>query len=657
MPSFTRHILTESTSKPSALTMPIDRNKYLVNYKALVYRSTNEIEVKVGLFGSGSRIGQSVQAVGSMAIPGDYSDIRSPVRSRVYSALTPGGGGRGIPGRKPTRGYRCSEGFQFGGRFTDANYSTCGRRLFDIANLGRTIGDAVAATTAVRRMAKPAGQNINATPITGTGAGRVTAISRQPEIPRVGGANVRSLNNSVEASAESLLDKPDQSSYLIRRDGYVLQPVVSAAVLRTVPDNRNMEGATYMMAVSKPDSIGGDELGLLSNTGVTSVQYVLPNGSRLSLQRSRALTTGERRKLGRTVNEAASLDVSIDPAARLKAVADASNGGITYSEDFPGIDKPNDVVSVGGKKNVRRWVAESFNKSPKKLARVNDVAKDDSKLTNKISDVKKATSHLNDNGDIADISPTALSAAMRKTNAFESRKLNDGIVFHERADGKAFFEVPSNEQFEHLGAKVASDVQKQLGLNAPAVHLMGSGTRRPYLLEHPRNGIGERSLKGDLSLSSVEPNDMTALALADWLVDERMRTPGNIVPFKSSTGDGAMAASNRASGLAGLSKAQMSQRQKLGLDGMFNDARRGVYSSAFAEITANQRKLLIQQLDKLIKSADSFNWDEYFSRLTIDGELSAAEKAHLKIIQSIYQSRLETVRTSKERFLKAIGAK
>jgi hypothetical protein len=149
---------------------------------------------------------------------------------------------------------------------------------------------------------------------------------------------------------------------------------------------------------------------------------------------------------------------------------------------------------------------------------------------------------------------------------------------------------------------------------------------------------------------------MLSLALSDWLTDERLRTPGNVMPFKTSSGNGVMATSNRTSGLAGLSKAQISQRQKLGLDEIMSEARKSVYSKSFANLQLSQRKLLLAQLDKLIKQADSFNWDEYYSRLMIDGELSAAEKAHLRIVQSIYGNRLEVVKNSKEQFLKVIGA-
>ena len=660
MPTIDRHIFVEREPSLNAMTLRINGSQSLVDYKALVFRSGEPPSTKVvGVFAAGSRFGQGIQAAGSVAVPGDYSNIRSPVRSRLYAAVTPGGGGgRNIPGvRKPTRGYRCPEGYQFGGRFTDSRYSTCGRKLFDIADLGETIARLLGITSIGRATGRGPGTQASGEVIRGGQVSTSTVISRAPEIPRVGNFNRSRMAQVIEGASSTLTGQPDGSSYLIRRDGYALKPVVPASILRTVPDNRNMEGAAYLVSASKPDSIGKDELGLLSNTGVSSLQYVLPNGSKLKLDKVRELTVGERRKLGRTVNEAASMDVRNDPSARLKAVATNSNGGIKYSEEFKNIDKPNDLVTSGST-SVRRWVAESFKPTGKKptLQQVEETAEDSSKLTDKITNAQKAIKHLDENGDVADISPSVLHEAMSKTKAFTTTKLVNGFTLHERADGKAYFEVTKPDTYEHIGARVSSDIQRQLGLKAPAVTFVGSGVKRQYLLEHPRNAVGERSIRGDTPLADAPSQDMMRLAVADWLVDERNRTPGNIAIFKMSAGDGAMATSNRSAGLSGLAKTELSARQKLKMDEMFADARRGVYGSAFEKLSASQRRLIIKQLEEIIKKADTFNWDEYMSRLMIDGELSDSEKAHLRLVQSMYQNRLEMLRGSKEQFLKIIGA-
>ena len=661
--TFIRHSFVSGDATPSALDRRIGGSKHLLEYKAVIYRIGWKPEEKVGAIGSGSTIGQSIQGVASIALPGDISEVRSPVRSRLYSALIPGGGGRilpRVPGVvKPERGYRCPEGFQFGGRFTDNRYSTCGQMLFDLFTLGARIG-AVADLPTARRTRLT--QDVNVTPVRGPGLDeRSMLISRAAQIPKVGAENKAKRSSGVSAVSDSILGTPSGTAVMVRRDGFLMKPVVSAAVLRTVPDNRNMEGAAYILSAQSPDLIGKDELGLLSNTGITTLQYVLPSGVKLKLEKTRPLSVGERRKLGRTVNEAASMDLNTDPAARLKAVAAESGGGISYSEDLGSIDKPNDLITPSGSKTpVRRWVYESFTKKSPKAQRVEkepakETATDDSKLTDKITALKDAVDHLDNNGDPNDVAPNILLPAMAKTGAFATNKLSNGVTIHERSDGKAFYEIASKSSFEHLGARVSSDIQSALGLKAPSVTFVGEGTRRPYLLAHPRNAVGNRGVQGGVSLSKVDPDEMIKLAASDWLTDVRDRNPANMVAVRQGETNSVTATSNRLAGLAGLSTSEISQRQKLGLDKMFTDARRGVYGSAFKELSASQQKMIVNQLDEIISRAAGFNWDEYISRLMIDGKLSGAEKAHLNAIRAVYDQRLETLRTSKSQFLKNVG--
>lgn len=93
-----------------------DREKAIA-FKCSMQRlgGKRDYEVKVGLTGSSSRLLQGVQAVGTSLAPGNISSFRSPGRSTVFSAITPGGGnlpgGAGFGALKPERGYRCPEGF------------------------------------------------------------------------------------------------------------------------------------------------------------------------------------------------------------------------------------------------------------------------------------------------------------------------------------------------------------------------------------------------------------------------------------------------------------------------------------------------------------------------------------------------------------------
>ena len=117
-----------------------------IEFKSLLARkiafNPESFEIKAGIINTPTPGLQYVQGAGSTIVPGNLTRYRRPVRSASWSALTPGGSNRSILGRlgasaygavKPERGYRCPEGFQFGGQFTNEQYTTCGRQLFALA--------------------------------------------------------------------------------------------------------------------------------------------------------------------------------------------------------------------------------------------------------------------------------------------------------------------------------------------------------------------------------------------------------------------------------------------------------------------------------------------------------------------------------------------
>jgi hypothetical protein len=379
MSKILRNIVSEDSLSINTLNIPMQGNQNLVDYKALLRRSGKHkdiahLEEKVGVIASTSRAGQTAQGLASFGVPGDLSDITHPVRSQTWGAATTVPGG--LPRARRAIKYRCPEGFRYGGRFTDSQYTTCGQRLFDTFTLGtpiskqsRSVGQrtqAKAATPTTQPTTQPAQSPQTATPL-----GQSEEMTRALQIPRVTGTVAQKRKDSISQAIKDLTGAADGESVLIRRDGYALKPVVTAGELRLVPENRNMEDAAYLMSVTQAASIGAEELGLLSNTGVTTLIYVLPNGVTLRLDRSRPLTTGERRKLGRTVNQVSSIDVSTDPTARLKAVVENSDGGIKYLEDLSKVSKPTELVDNADGKKVPKWVAESFGKAKRRSANDN----------------------------------------------------------------------------------------------------------------------------------------------------------------------------------------------------------------------------------------------------------------------------------------------
>ena len=146
----------------AVFVQPIAGRQNVVDMKAAIFRqyldtpvaveSTMSFHKRVGVFGSNSRFGQAAQAVGSTALPGNISPVRSPrsaLRSGIYRTLTPGGGsGRGRrlagagrrllgrSGRGARNRFRCPPGFENGGTFTDRRFSTCGAQILAIPNFG-----------------------------------------------------------------------------------------------------------------------------------------------------------------------------------------------------------------------------------------------------------------------------------------------------------------------------------------------------------------------------------------------------------------------------------------------------------------------------------------------------------------------------------------
>lgn len=660
---FTRTIIATGDAPADVFRSPINGDHNALTYKALLRRSNNYYAVKVGWFGSQGRVGQGLQAVGTALLPGDTSIVRSPVRSTVYSALTPGGlpgvPGVGVPSREE-RGYRCPEGFQYGGRFTDSRFSTCGQMLFDIFTLGATIGQLVKPVGTPAATARAGGA---ATPIPGLSPqDQQLIISRAAQIPRVGPENRERRAQAVRDLSKAIVQGDDGVSLMARRDGFMMRPVVSSAILRTVPDNRNMEGATYLTRVRSLDSLGRDELGLLSNTGVTELLYIGNDGVQISMRKTRPLTVGERRKLGKVVVQAAKTDNSDDPTARLQMIVDNAGGGIEYSETFGSIDRPNDIVTVevgGSKRQMRRWVYDAFVKdAPKKQSGqkpeiTETVQTNQTEIKKKITSLAEAVRHLNDGGDPSEVLPSLLPAAMQRTRGYQTSRVDKFTKRHLRAGKHEVLEHTPEFDYEHLSAKVSADIQKLVGLDADNVLIAGSGIRAPYMsVSEARPG---EAVKAADNLDNAPPAAVLALAMADFLVDHRDRraattqivTLGGRVYIRS--------ADNKLTLLTGIAKSKFSARQRLGIDDVLNEDRLQYYSSAFRKLTDNQRRLVINELDKILDRLRKFSWEEYIGRLRLDGMLSKAELAHLEIIKSIVQSRLGTLTSSKKRFLQLLS--
>lgn len=641
-------------SRSNFYRSPISRSQNLIEYKALAKRSGlgRKYDVKVGLLGTHSPIGQAIQSIGSAVIPGNMSPVRSPIRSGAWSAITPGK--PRIPGGTggSNRAYRCPEGYQYGGRFTDSRLSTCGAKLFDIPSpLGMSIA---AIRRAARGRSAAAGTS---TPISGEASPDSIIQSRKPQIPRVSNPNPKALNLNSREIVRQMGQMSSPVARLVRRDGFILEPVVPAQVLRAIPDNRDMEGGNYIMLATRLPDLGGQELGLLSNTGVTKLTYALPGGSSITLEKVRPLTVGERRKLGRTVNSAAKISTDNDPTARLREVVNQTGDGIAYTESFVNIKNPNESVVKNGK-TLPRWADEVFGKG-KKAKPVAESAREtesDSAIGKQINSIDEAVDHIAKGGSLAEIDPSVLQQALSRANAFRRQKLDSNRELITAPDGKKYIQYSPKSKFEHLAQRFSSDLQQHLGLETPDVYFVGTGEKRKYITEEPGSILRGFSVDRRKTMQDYEPQDVAKMLVSDWLMDNRGRTPGSIISVSDGEKIRPIVSGSPNSGLVDLDKIKIVERQKMTLNEFMGQGDSQEYVKYFQRLQREQRLAFRKEIEDLLLRARRFNFTRFKEKLYRDGKLTDAEKAHLNIIGQILENRIKIYTNSKDSLMDILGA-
>lgn len=677
---FSRHVVVKDGSPTGLFYAPIHGSQELIDYKGRLYRRH---QVKVGVIGSSGRAGQTVQAAGSIALPGNISPVRSPVRSGIARALTPGGGsGRGRVSGKPERGFRCPEGFQFGGRYTDENFTTCGKQLFDIPSLRETIGQAVFRTRSTRKEpSRVEGQAADVRVAGGESEAERNLnsqmVTRAAAVPKVGDAENKKREAGIKDAIEGVQNQDSTSGVLVRRDGYSMIPVVSAEELRKVPDNRNMEEAAFVLSARSADQLGSDELGFLSNTGVTTLVYVLPNGVQFRLDRKRELSTGERRQLGKDVNAAQKLDTDNDPLAKLNYIIENTDGAFELSEDYGDVKDADETVTSGKGKGMPRWAAGAFADAPEE--RVEQAAElDESEATptpsgpgtegetpaeaeemaaavappteERITSLENAIEHLNEGGLLSAIDPVIAQEALEKSKAYKARKLRDDVTLYETENGQRLLVKERNVDFEALGAHLSSEVLREMGVQAPAVRLLGEGDDKPFAYRSPDGVIENTEIDRNLTSADLPPERLVGIQVADWLTDTRDRSPASVIGVRSTENEDevdVVAAVGPRSALIGLSAEELEERRNVGIETFFDETTKS-YGQTFESAAEEQKAIILQVLDGLIARAKEFNWDEYREKLQVDGNISEAELAHLEIVQGIFTQRLEALENQRD---------
>jgi len=657
-----RHIVADISSKEyiDHIRGMSARGANLINYKALSRRNGNTRRKTISsrdsqIMFKANTLRQIASTIGSVLTPGDLGPVRSPVRSAGYRAVTPGFGGGRRGGSRPgeNRAHRCPEGYQYGGRFTDNRFSTCGQQLFAIPSaLGAAIGAARRALTS-GLPSRTSGQTI-----TGGVAPSVLIQSRAPQIPRVGNenANLRSSRavSAVKEMGQYAKTSNEKVRRMIRKDGFVLEPVVPNSVLRAIPDNRDMEGASFLMTALSPKDIGTDELGLLSNTGVKSLIYVLPGGSTITLEKARALEVGERRKLGRTVATAQQIPNSSDPTIRLRNVAEEIGDGLSYSENFIGVKNPNEKVGKMPKWASVLWGNRKNIKSPGDgvgSARQTETFSSRRKL---ITNIDEALQHISEGGSFADIEPSLLAQVLQRSNEIRKQRLSDNITAIVSGQSK-FFMYDRPAKYQHLAERFSSDVQQFLGLESPDVIFLGKpGDKRKYLRQDVEGVIPGSTFNPNAKFEDISPDDVARIMIADFLTDQRERPMTSIYALDTPDGIRGTVADNTSSSLIDLSKIEITKRTKMNIREFYTGSITPDYSKYYQALKAQQRIAFIRLINQLIQKARTFDP----SRLANDyGRygLSDGERIHLNIVTRLIESRIDILRTQKNVLRSIIG--
>jgi hypothetical protein len=643
----TRVVLGASTerSRPSIAKKSIGNDPAVADYKAAITRTGNirNFSSSRKSIDSSLRVkAAALHTIGSLIIPGDSDRLRSPVRSAIYRTLTPGKPSFSRNPAKPNRGYRCPEGYQYGGRFTDSRLSTCGLKLFDIPS---PLGAALSLIKRSIRSKIP--QRIEGGILGAIEPPGDPTIRRDPniQIPKVSSFNRNAFLEQIKQMINGLSSTSTPAARMVRRDGFVLEPVVPARVLRSVPDNRDMEGAAYLRSVLNARGFGKDEVGLLSNTGVTSVVFVLPGGSTISLAKTRDLTVGERRKLGKTIRAAEAMPSSKDPVANMKYVADQMGDGIAYSESFVNIKNPNEIV--GGRP---KWVNSVFSKEniEKSISQMSGRETVSNAATGKkIRSLDAAIDHLRNGGSLSEISPEIIAKILANKEMVNTQRLNNNqsIVV---INGKKYILYSPNSNYAHLASRFSSDVQQHLFLESPDVLLVGKkNDRRKYLIETVDGALPGSVFNPNAKMSDFNPEDVAKMMISDFLTDQRSRDLSSVSALTTSNGEVPMFGVNATSGLVDLSKIEITKRMKMSIADFYNSGSQINYSEYYQSLRAEQQVIFRQFIEKLIQRAKSFKVADLKRRLNNDG-LTDGEIAHLSILEKIYESRLKVLSTSKK---------
>lgn len=609
------------------------------------------VGTKTGLVSSRSRAGRAAQALASYVIPGDMSRVRSPIRSTVYRALTPGGGRGGLVGRIGGEQIinRCPPGFEHGGRFANSTFTNCGSQLFEAVQAIAEAAQGAGRAGRLRVDNTPAPSILRGARVSaGKYTGDAIAISRAANVARMGAPSPKKRDESVRAVVSAANSSESAFSRLVRADGVVFSPVSDLKRIAKQRKNPDMEGATWVTALNSPQSIGGDEVALLG-AGIRSIRYAVPGDGEIRVDSTKPLGQARINALIRKMQAARSK--GDENGSALRAMVRESNGDLVYSESFPNVDKPNEMVVIArGKerRTVPRWVYEAWYSDKSS-------GKDKSSGWTVVDTVTNVSSQNEVGANVvAEATAESLSAlsSFDRGKAIAKGKSSDfgaGRKSVLMKDGTNWV-VHQPDQDSHIGVVVGNDIATALGLQAPNSYIAGDAKSRYAVVESP-NELNGVKISKDGSTADIPGEELARIALVDYLTDNRGRTPATVLPSKGK-GNGAVSMSSPRNALAGRGGA------KKPADAGFADYLKQDGSSKWlAEKAAKMesvRQKIAAMYEQLLERAEQFDWDAYIDRLSIAG-LTDGEKTHLDTIKVLYEYRLKQMRSSRKSFLTTLG--
>jgi hypothetical protein len=323
-------------------------------------------------------VGTAATGAFSFALPGDLSDIRSPVRSAIFEALTPGppGGRRGVGGLGRRGGgarnkFRCPPGFQAGGTFTNSNFSTCGLRVLGVPGSGP--GSFGELGPVIRSLADDADLRRSIGDLrTNRNSRAIIENSQIPAAPKEVSIGKRQASIDLIVSLIDADPNLDLGRRFVRRDGVILDIVLPNNTIAGLGEFDDMnDGVIVLNENLRKEGQIGQEIVPVMATGLRAIVFHVPSAGTMSLRRVGGDMTDEERN-GLSAQWAAALTSSQrrpdDPTAALRSFVENSDGRYALDENISagggGEDEEaafnRELVVVenpsGSKITVPRWV-------------------------------------------------------------------------------------------------------------------------------------------------------------------------------------------------------------------------------------------------------------------------------------------------------------